>query len=183
MGRRDARQTPDARGIAECRANARARIAYVVAVACPILITIGYVFQRSFWGSVAPLLCLVLVFNVTAAFGGLRPTALATVLGIVSAALFCFPPFGVFAIVAPADRSLLALLGIVGGVTGALGERCRHDRRAARRAGRRAGARDSRTGRRAGAPRSSPCSPMRRWASPSSIGRALSSGSITGSPR
>ena len=101
-----------------------------VAIAGPIVLAIAYAHDPRAWAAPASLLCHMLIFNVTAALGGLRPTVLATIVSVSAAVIAHFAWPGAHPEDTPVAPSLLVLLGVIGIVTGVLGERSHRDRRA-----------------------------------------------------
>lgn len=96
------------------------RVAWVVAIAGPILITLGSLPFRSTLGAAGGLFFILLAVVAVGMLGGIRPALTALVLGFLSTAYFFAEPYQDLGATNPVDLVALIAFVIVGGSVGIL---------------------------------------------------------------
>jgi signal transduction histidine kinase len=98
----------------------RPAAAWVLAVAGPALITLGWLPFRSFLGPASFLFTTLVAVVAVGLLGGARPALMAVVLGLLSGAYFFAPPYGSLRADRPGDLVALVAFIVVGGAVGIL---------------------------------------------------------------
>jgi signal transduction histidine kinase len=96
------------------------RVAWILAVAGPVLITLALLPFRSDLGLGGVLFCQLIAVVVVAGIGGVRPALVAVVVGFAAGVIVFSRPFGTLPVDRPVDLVALIAFLVVGGAVGIL---------------------------------------------------------------